>query len=378
MALRLPVSAIALLVSAAVCGRSAPPHAGKLRKLWDVDLRKQVRRSDGDPEFPVFALKFSPDGRKLAIIADVYERGEGKKSRLLVADVNHPDVGILQFESEFGLIGSGVGALNFGWTPSGQIIYALGRVIHLNGGADCELPGASAFISDDIAVSARSYPPSVYSSTQVTFFDRNCEERGRWEVPEWWLISDVSTDRHLLSIVREDAARRPGHSERLIVDPVERRVLERWRQNDTSSWVWEFADNGKVVCGGGRPLGSRVAPAICRSVDTGKEIAEPPGSNGVEPIATAAQATRAIVSDYRPSRVPWGADELPGTFKGRAVWDFGTNQLIASWHPATATYGDVFHPGKQITASFQFAMSPDGQYVVEGGNGIIRFYKIEP
>jgi hypothetical protein len=34
--------------------------------------------------------------------------------------------------------------------------------------------------------------------------------------------------------------------------------------------------------------------------------------------------------------------------------------------------------GQPAKEPFVFAISPDGEYVVEGGNGILRLYKIEP
>jgi hypothetical protein len=33
---------------------------------------------------------------------------------------------------------------------------------------------------------------------------------------------------------------------------------------------------------------------------------------------------------------------------------------------------------ERVAAPFQVAISPDGEYIAEGGNGIVRLYKIEP
>src|SRR5271156_5290204 len=86
------------LVLAALESQAPLTHAGTLRKVWEIDLSKAVRRSDGSPDFPVFAMRFSPDGRKLAVIADVYRTQGGRKSRLLVSSVDHPSSNIPQFE----------------------------------------------------------------------------------------------------------------------------------------------------------------------------------------------------------------------------------------------------------------------------------------
>ena len=54
------------LILAIFCGTPGMADAGQLRKVWEVDLRKLVNATNGLPEFPVLALRFSPDGRKLA------------------------------------------------------------------------------------------------------------------------------------------------------------------------------------------------------------------------------------------------------------------------------------------------------------------------
>jgi hypothetical protein len=348
-------------------------RAGALRKVWEVDLAKAIGRAGVNTGFPIFAARFSPDGRKLAVIADFYETQAARKSRLLVIDVERPTTGVRQFEIEWGILENESGrAPNFGWASSGEIIYALGTVIHLSSGSSCELPSRSVFISDDLAVSARAYPPPLYSSTRLAFFDQNCEERGEWEVSEGWLVSDVSTDRGLLSVLKE--TNNPAETERLIVDPVGRKVLQRWHEN--VGGAWEFADGGKAVCQGGSVLQSDHAPARCRDVDTGKEIGETL-RNGVEPIAAAERATRVVVSDYQRRKIPFDY-EYRTTFKGRYIWDFGTGKELASWMPESETYQNVFASSRQVTELFRFAISPDGQYVAEGGNGIIRLYRIEP
>jgi hypothetical protein len=332
---------------------------GKLVKVREIDLE---RPPGGLPGFPVFALRFSPDGRKLAVIADVYETRGGRKSRLLVIDMEHPSAGIRQFEVEFGIL-DGVGNLNFGWTPSGEIVYAVGTVIHLESGTTCQVPNQTVFIDNHVAMSWRG-----------VFYDGNCEKRGTWDVRESWLITDVSTDRGLLSVAKESV--RPSEQEGLIVDPLARKVVRRWPWKDTPGGGWEFADRGKAVCQGGAGFNVHRMPAVCRSVDTGKEIAET-RRNGDLPIATAGRATRIVVSDNRRKKIPFDY-EYHTTLAGRYVWDFGTRQELARWYPESQTYPNVLSPPKQITEPFRFALSPDGQYVAEGGNGVIRLYRIEP
>jgi hypothetical protein len=356
---------------------STSASTGGLHKVWEVDLRKLAIPRSGHAGLPVFALRFSPDGKKLAVIAGVYGSGQERESRLLVIHTENPSVNVQEFDIPFGVLEDEHGrghALNFGWAPSGQIVYALGKIIHLQSGESCELPNQSVLISDDIAVLAQPYPPPVYSSTRLIFFDQRCEKQGEWDVEGGWLIMDVSTDRHLLSIASSQ-----GHESgltQLIVDPLARRTVRSWPWKDIWGPAWEFADSGKTVCVAGNPAQGEPSPATCRNVDTGLEIAKTT-RNGDEPIAVASYATRLIASEYRSKHIGFGL-EFETTLQGRYVWDFASGKELASWYPPFETYPNVFSAEKQVTEPFRFAISPDGQYVAEGGDGTIRLFRIGP
>jgi hypothetical protein len=346
--------------------------AASLSKVWEVDLRKMVHAGSGMTEFPVFALRFSPDGQKLAVIADVYSVNRDRKSRLLVIDAAYPAAAPREFEVEYG-IKDGELPLNFGWAPSGKIVYALGTVVHLETGQTCTLPNQSVFIGDNVAILALPTPPN-YSSTPLRFYSQNCQETGHWDVPEAWLISGVSAERSLLSVQRDITSAVGG--EGLIVDVRARKVLWRWPLDQSPGGTWQFADDGRAICQGGPVLARDRAPATCRNVDTWKVIAQSP-TNGTERIATAERATRMVVSDYRRRKIPFSY-EYDATFHGRVLWDFGTGKDLVSWYPESQTFFNIFKPGKQVAEPDPFALSSDGQFVAEGGNGVIRVYKIEP
>lgn len=356
-----------------------PPlaSAGGLHRIWEVDLRKLTLPRDGLAEFPVFAIRFSPDGKKLAVIADIHGSGQERESRLLVIPTANPSASVREFDVPFGILENEHGRgtnLTFGWGPSGDVIYALGKVIRIGSGNSCELPNSSVFITDDLAVLAQLYPPPVYSSTQFIFFNQHCDKIGQWDVKGAGLVMDVSMDRHLLSIADRQGA--DAGSTELIIDPLTRRIVRSWPWQNTWGPAWEFADSGRAICTAGNPQQGGPSPATCRHVDTGLDISKSP-RNGDEPIATASHATRLIVSDYRSRQIGFGL-EFEVTLKGRYVWDFAAGKELASWYPSSETYPNVFSPGKRITEPFRFAISPDGQYIAEGGNGIIQLLKIEP
>src|SRR5258708_2722199 len=57
--------------------------AASLRKVWELDLRTVIDAKVGSSALPVFALRFSPNGKELAVVADVYGSAGQEKSRLM-------------------------------------------------------------------------------------------------------------------------------------------------------------------------------------------------------------------------------------------------------------------------------------------------------
>lgn len=352
----------------ALAGLPGSGFGASLSKVWEVDLRRQVDANRGMPEFPIYAIRFSPDGRRLAVVGDVYGEGQERKSRLLIVDVDRPDAAPRAFEVDFG-VREGQIPLNFGWSPSGEVVYAAGTAAHLSTGRTCTFPNQTVFVRDDLAILA--VPSAQSHSTSMVFYGSDCKEQGEWHVAETWLIEDVSLDRGLLSVMRQVDA---SEWENLVVDPRGRKVLRRWPGKGGGEW--RFADSGKAICQAGQPLAEDHSPAVCIDTDTGQEIARSTGS-GAEPMAAAARAKRLALSDFTRRRIPL-LDEYEGVFHGRYVWDFGTGNELVSWNPSVQTFPNIFKPKQRVTEPFRFAISPDGQYVVEAGNGTVRLSRIGP
>lgn len=362
-------------------------HAAGLRKVWDVDLRKMMEAQSVSHtrDLPVFALKFSPDGGKLAAVVDQYGPKGEEKSHLIILNVDQPQLNPRFFEvgGGFDAEENGPGQGDFGWSPSGEIVYADGRVIHLKDNRSCDLPSSSVFIGDDLAIGPdrTDGAPRVWDwnalASHFAFFDADCRPVDKWDVPEAWSFVDVAIGRGLLSVSRQVALSR---TEDLIVDPVARKVLQRWSGDNAPGG--EFADSGKAVCSGSDVEATERAPVTCWESDTGKKIGEAPTINGGDPMANSLHASRVVASDYRRRRVPFSSDIIE-VFKRRVVWDFRAGKELVSWRPDFQSwdfqlYLDPQKPLKHVHEPFPFAISPDGQYVVEGGSGRLNLRKIGP
>jgi hypothetical protein len=162
-----------------------------------------------------------------------------------------------------------------------------------------------------------------------------------------------------------------------VIDPLTQRAVQSW-PTAQSGYDSRFAEHGHVLCAGDNGVDlyqdSKVPPR-CMDADTGKTISEAARVVGGAPLATAEHATRVVVSDHKSA---WNFlfREYDTTTTRRVVWDFRKNAEIASWKPVEQTY--TLFSAKLTKDVAAFAISPDGEYVAEGGNGILRLYKVEP
>ena len=73
--------------------------AGGLHELWRVDLGQEIRgpadRTQMQPG--VLALRFSPDGKKIAVAGNAFQYRPGQ-SRLIVVQADHPKQAVQSFD----------------------------------------------------------------------------------------------------------------------------------------------------------------------------------------------------------------------------------------------------------------------------------------
>ncbi len=363
---------------------AASSNAGSLRTLWEINLKDSIKELEHAKvrEPTVFALRFSPDGQNIAVVVEQYalDGSEGWSNHLLVVPVRRSNEAIHQFE-----ISAGTTELDypnrwvgFEWTAAGDAIVVGGEVVRLTDRKPCGFT-LGAPIRNPFAEEGRI--------AKFLLLDRACSAGADWKFASDWILKDVSIDRSLICIsqqvrwgpqdvVAAEAARISGRSnEVLIVEPITGRVLQHWPPSVMPDGEVKFGDSGRVICEAATVESPGKVPVRCWDVNTGKQIAEAVSIRGGAPMVVAARATRAIASDYRRSGVPL-TDSFREVLKRRTVWDFKTGLELASWKPELQPYDVGLEPVTKWWSAF--AISADGQYVAEGGNGILRLYQIKP
>jgi len=373
-----PISVTVLLTVTLQVGA----YGGSLRKVWEIDLKAEIKGPVGSMlmQPSILAIRFSPDSTKIAVGGGAYRMDRPVRSRLVLVQVEHPRINIRHFDiadiaSDSEVLGIRPPAI--AWSPAGDSILAGVNLIRLSDGSSCEIPATleQAFFGSDRIVARM---PSKAGSAGLEFFDFGCKSTGFSDIayPEW-TFADASSDRGLVVLLRTNSTGPTQSSELVVLDPMTRKIVRSWPTSKTGYYA-RFAERGKVICAGdnGEDLSTdRQVPPRCMNVDTGEEIAEAHGINGGAPLSAAEHGNRILASDHSHF---WNVlyREYDTALKRRGIWDFGKNTVIASWQPDTQLYGAL--ASKPAKGPFTFAISPDGDFVAEAGNGILRLYKIEP
>src|SRR6266478_491855 len=204
--------------------------AGSLQQVWDVDLTNAIKQNEVDhvTDLPILALRFSPNGKRLAVVADRYLSAGEYKSRLLILQVGSPKSVPTQFEMEAGINEGEVGSRGpgFEWSPSGDIISAAGgTIINLRDGTRCSIPYFGGLIGDHVAVTVEAPVPFATERTRINLFDEGCHNVGTWPVADKWFLQDISQDRKVILIVQDNG--QSGFRELLIVEPMSQKIIRR-------------------------------------------------------------------------------------------------------------------------------------------------------
>jgi hypothetical protein len=366
-----------LLISWLACAAAGEDR----RKVWEIDVAK-VARLEGHG-FDITGLRFSPDGRRLAVAITLHPPKAHPVGRLLVLGSSHPEDGALGFATDLAAEqywpGPGPG---FGWSPSGDMVVLGTTLIHFPDRTICQLPnGRSLFVSDDRLI-ASEFKDLTHDaqSTRMLVFDTKCSMIDAWDTQPRQFIDDVSAERGLLLVVSE-----PSWNEHrsLIVDFRTRSVIHSWGPEMAGG---KFAEGGKSICVGRVANEPGRVPFSCWDTNTGIKIADAPTINGGGLDVPARDASRVIGDDIHVKREPFYA-EYYGYIKRRVVWDFRSNKELVSWRPGERVHRDALTPNppapgtSQRTSPGYFvdAISPDGNYIAEAGvGGVLRLYRIEP
>lgn len=355
-------NSFALLMLLSLTGAA---HGAGLRKIWD--FRADPATGDATRR-TVFALGFSHDGRQIAALVGHSYRDES----VVVLDARDPDahhstvaVNPQIWQQEPGP------SRRIEWSLSGSQIVLRNFLIDVRDGLSCTLPngiGGWGFTGPNELVGYQAKP------ARVMFFDLNCRPTGSWELPDGDSVQsyDTSAERGLLFLTQQRISNLTASNVAIVaVDAKTRKVLRRLpipTEHTTSPTFFTrpmFAEMGQAFCGiRGEDWDSTVG---CSLVDTSR-VFNVRGGLHLPEIRTALASSRVVISEYS-KKLDWiDLRWYPGSVRRRTVWDYRSGKEVLHWEPKMQVE-------KQ---SYRFDISPDGEYIVEGGGGQFSLYRIEP
>jgi hypothetical protein len=335
------------LLSIAALGGTA--EAGRLEKVWEY------KPGDG---LGVFGLRFSPDGKRIALILG---RSQTDESVVIVDAANPQTRTSLAVNPKYRPYDLG-SSIAFSWTATGHQLIFPGMIANLEG-TTCALPEAPA--SPGPQLIGRGVAVRLFQPSRLAFLDFGCREVQTWEFSVQSELLATSPERGLVFTRRHTLGGQAAGAKILEADS--QKVVREF------SWSGEavFAENGKRLCTiGGYDWHQTVD---CIDVDSGQQVGMTKGWTHVA-LRAASQSSRIVITNYgrKIDFVDWRW--ALGSLQKRVVWDFESGRELVSWRPKVQN----LPPKGYFLDPYVFDISPDGQYIVEGGDGAITLYKIEP
>lgn len=394
-------------------------------KIWEIPLRDRLA-AWGKPsvkDLDILDLGFSPDGRRLAIAfgneyrLDVAKAGT-TATYLTVVPVDHPETTLFWADLSQIVEPVGVPWAQLLWAPDGNSLAYQNVLIRLPGGERCRVrdwmpDGVGTFLFGGFlspAAAVVAIPNAGLAgkaSMMVATIDSHCRFLSRWDTNRLWsAIFSMSPDGRVFA-VRDFSGDLTQQKLRLIEIGSKKTVDLRFGGAAYTNAV--FINRGRLVCavaGGMRrvldhisvtelPSPNKIPPSepppripvrtgrtvenearvVCCDARTGRKVLQsrnvwknvheydkngaPKGNVNQEGIPIALSAGRSLISMIDIAQQRW-------------VWEFETDQVLASWFPESEDRKPIPTP----IPIFPAAISPDGRLMADAGPGTVRLYRL--
>jgi len=334
---------------AALAGSSV---AGRLSKVWEFNAGEGLG---------VFGLSFSPDGKHIAAVVG----RSWQEESILILNVTDPQTNPRTLSANPKYRENAYSGGGISWSAPGESLTVGGTMVDISTEKTCQLPGGGGFVGDSHIAVTELNPP------RISTLDSLCRDLGGHGLDPWVFLLDTSPDRGLLYVGKSMFGDPPFDS---FVEAADSgKIVHKL----AFSRLGKFADSGRALCVlRGRAWREAVE---CIDVESGKHL----GSTkdwSFPNLRGSAHASRVVVTEYgrKVDFVDWRW--ALGSLRRRVVWDYRSGKELVSWRPRSQNVISGDAPSNPVPRPepYCFAISPDGEYILEGGAGILTLYKIEP
>jgi WD40 repeat protein len=352
-----------------------PLAFGGMDKVWEVrvgDLVKEPVGWDEDKNHPITALAFSPDGKQLAVAIDNHRLRAAVVTELthvLILNPTNPRDQIRQFD-----VHSCPEPLT--WAPSGEAILLCGMIVKIADGKSCDaFPAQARSVDAGVSTSFTLWIDSAHVLRADAVLDTNCVQTGTWApvgkakfTPGRWGIADIAAEKGWVLVWHTVGVRPNEFTEYGIAD------------SKSGEWIGKpgpkhaHVGQGILVPIESAWCGLDGKESKCWNVTDGKEIRLGHGIGGYQFTDPAASAPRVIAEHWAYPSFFACFSLCQSELRRRAVWDFSTRTLVSSWKPNAQAWNSIHRQNEPDRCS----LSSDGQFVAEGGDGVVRLYRLTP
>jgi hypothetical protein len=354
----------ALVAVAAFAGNS-------LEQVWELrlsDILTEPATWSPAKGHSIVDLAFSPDGKKLA--ATIYA-GE-MRTHLMILDVQSPKAGFRQFDLE-------TCGRFLTWAPDGGALLVCGRVLRLDDGSSCEL------LKGDYSTIERKIVNFVNSNYWLTadrviradrtVTDLGCQPIETWRMTGNWYVAGTVPTRGWMLLGQSTERTVNGKTLRF----PEYAIADRDSHTFTAGPLLRAAyqDRNTLMAEGARAFCSQLTPGggykpmlRCWKLPGGELF----------PLASELKnygITQAAYSSPRVIAEEWGyhafdfEKEVPDILRVIVV-DLFPARRVASLKPRTqreyfSLQGDRY---------YRYALSPKGELLAEGGDGVLSLFRL--
>jgi len=362
-------------------------QAGSLRLIRQISLKEHVREPAGllgAPTHHVRMISFSPDEKRLAIVAgDHWLHENDPRTHVLIVSTENIAVG---FEDL--VPGVEYFRKRLIWSPDSQklLLPGKGSLLTLDG----ELAGTcqqqswksamelgtgdeGGFLKNDEFAIAFLIPPPRHLPNRVRYrmegdtrlitFDTMCEPKHAWTINGHPLAMDANPETGFAVVSMM-------WSGLVLFDTRNGKEVQRWEKEGFEHV--QFFDNGKGICRTAEPKVD-ARPQCWELSSRGVTQKEAPVRSGT-PFSTSSRGTLIAFTNatyrYNPF-THFGADGV----KDHVLWDYSTGKIVVRWKPSMQKVEHNLELAES-EVPWVFSLSSTGKYLAEGGAGIVKIYEV--
>lgn len=376
--MNLPLLMAFTLSLAAIAGPKAAPVLGAWKHRPLEGLIQEPREQMGYSPHYVMAFAFSPDGKRVAVLAGQHNHGQQYLAHLLILNVDNLE----KAERQVDVISSRqIFASAFRWTRNPQLLFLQSsdrvRLIEPNTGATrCESQGTRPDAWYDMPGGPIGQNMYVVGKTAdlgrkngiLWFYDFDCKLLQELPANARAYSGDTSPTASLLAMVDE--------REKIVVYKPKDSQIAIFADNRVQLQI-AFLRSGILLCSGTLP-GPGDGSLRCWSVDRPAKMhsSYEMKKGGTKPFATSSDASIVMLPERTFTYNPF-TENQKSHVKRYVIWDAQTERTVATiaTRMQWAALNFDSHPRK-LEESLVFSVSPDGKIIALAAQDAIEIFMV--